>query len=99
MSTEDVIDIWNEYIQDAGHGEISSNDEAFFVDMFISPYDAVLAAAYGDWNVNDDYVCLDDHENLQSFSHWQDDNSPVDADILADWLTDNPEKLDEYDIE
>ena len=94
MSTEDVIDLWNECIQDAGYtdDEIFSNDEAFFTDMFISPYDAVLAAAYGDWHVNDDYVCFDGYGNLRSFRGWQDDNSPVDTDILADWLIENPDK-------
>lgn len=70
MPTEDVIDLWNEFIQDIGYtddGEVFSNGEAFFRDMFDSPYDAVLAAAYGDWLVNDDYVCFDGYGNLQSF--------------------------------
>ena len=37
--------------------------------------------------------------NVESFDYWQDSNSPIDVDVLAEWLMENPEKLEELGIE
>lgn len=101
METERVIELWNECIEYTGYtdDEVYENGEFFFNEIFRNPYDAAMAVAYGDWRVNDDYVCFNGYGNLESFNYWQDNNSPVDEDALVDWLMENPDKAAEIGVE
>lgn len=89
MDNEKIINLWNECVGENRypHEEdiIYTNNCAFF-NSFYTPSDAVLAVIYGNYNENDDYVIIDKSENVQSFTDWDDVHSPVDIDILADWL-------------
>lgn len=101
MDTERVIELWNECAESKCYydNRVYDNDEAFFNEMFRTTYDAVRAASNGDYNVHDDYVVFDGYANVESFDYWQDSNSPIDVDVLAEWLMENPEKLEELGIE
>lgn len=101
MVDMEVITLWNECAESKGYYDdrVYDNDETFFNEMFRTTYDAVRAATNGDYNVHDDYVVFDGYANLQSFDWLDDNNSPVDEDILVDWLMENPKKLDELGIE
>lgn len=97
MPNAKVIKLWNECIRDNDYSdnEVFFNNRVFFNEMFDSAYDAVLSVTYGDWKERDEYVVFDSHKNAQSFTSWEDMNSPIDADVLADWLFENQEKAKE----
>lgn len=101
MVDTEVITLWNECAESkcCYDDRVYDNDETFFNEMFRTTYDAVRAATNGDYNVHDDYVVFDGYANLQSFDWLDDNNSPVDEDILVDWLMENPEKAAELGIE
>ena len=92
MDNAKVIKYWNEYVgetcieeKDYAHIMIYTNNCGFF-NTFFMPFDAVLAVMQGHYNENDDYVVIDESENVQSFTDWDDTYSPVDVNILIDWL-------------
>ena len=72
-----VINLWNNYVGEKCYLHedevIYTNDCAVF-NTFFTP------------NENDDYVVIDENNNAQSFTNWDDAKSPVDIDILVDWL-------------
>ena len=64
------------------YNKIAYNDENFF-ELFDSPFDAAWAVSIsGKWAWNDDFVCFDEEGHLTSFTHWDDENSPITADKL-----------------
>ena len=101
MYSDKVVELWNECIRDKNYpdDEVFYNDEEFFNEMFGNAYGAVLSVTLGDWRNSDDYVAFDGYGNVVSFNYWNDYNSPIDVDILAEWLSENPAKLEELGIE
>lgn len=87
MDNAKVINLWNECVEEKSYpySTVYTNNCAFF-NSFYTPADAVLAVIYGNYNENDDYVIINKSENVQSFTDWNDVHSPVDINILADWL-------------
>ena len=87
MDNAKVINLWNICIP---HEDctIHTNNCAFF-NTFFTPYDAVMSVLYGHYKEEDNYVIIDAHDNVQSFTNWDDAKSPVDIDILANWLLEN----------
>ena len=90
MDNAKVINLWNNYVGEKcyPHNTVYTNNCAVFNSLF-TPYDAVMSVLYGHYNENDDYVIIDESENVQSFTDWDDTYSPVDVDILANWLLEN----------
>lgn len=87
MDNAKVINLWNECIAEKSYpyNTIYTNNCAFF-NTFFMPFDAVLAVMHGHYNENDDYVVIDESENVQSFTDLDDIHSPVDIDALVNWL-------------
>ena len=90
MDNARVINLWNECVAEKSYPyntiyTIYTNNCGFF-NTFFMPFDAVLAVMHGHYNENDDYVVIDESENVQSFTNWNDTKSPVDMNILVDWL-------------
>ena len=87
MGNARIINMWNEYVGEKScpYHTVHTNNCAFF-NAFFMPFDAVLAVMHGHYNENDDYVIIDESENVQSFNDWDDIYSPVDIDALANWL-------------
>lgn len=93
MDNMKVINLWNNYVGEKSYPHntiytIYTNNCAFF-NTFFMPFDAVMSVLYGHYNENDDYVIIDEHDNVQSFTNWDDAKSPVDIDILSNWLLEN----------
>ena len=61
-----------------GETKISRNNREFFERKFMSSYDAAWAVSLGDWRWTDNFVCFDAEGFPVSFSHWDDENSPID---------------------
>ena len=92
MDNAKVINLWNNYVGEKCYphedGTIYTNNCAFF-NTFFMPFDAVLAIMHGNYKEEDNYVIIDEHKNVQSFTNWDDEKSPVDIDILANLLLEN----------
>ena len=92
MDNAKVINLWNNYVGEKCYPHendtIYTNNCAFF-NSFFTPYDAVMSVLYGHYNEDDVYVIIDEHDNALSFTNWNDVKSPVDIDILANWLLEN----------
>lgn len=89
-SNEDIIRAWNNYCSEECMDDyIYDNDEYFFEEMFEKADDAVRAVCYGEYHYQDEYVVFNAYGNLDSFDYWKDENSPIDLDILAEYLVDN----------
>lgn len=101
METEHVIALWNECIEYTGYTDdrVYENGEDFFNEMFRNPYDAAMGVAFGNWRCSDRYVVFNGYANVESFQYWQDSNSPIDVDVLAEWLMENPDKAAEIGVE
>lgn len=89
MDNAKIINLWNKYVGEKCYPHeddvIYTNNCAVF-NSFFTPYDAVMSVLCGHYDENDDYVIIDEHENVQSFTNWNDMKSPVNIDILVDWL-------------
>ena len=96
--TESLISIYNDYADMNKYERINDNDEHTINDLYSSPYDALLAASYGDYNPNHDYFIYDGYNNLSSFNYADDDNSPIDFDELAQWIVNN-ELYNDYNFD
>lgn len=94
----DLVATYNDYACNNGYEHVMTNDEYNINTCFNSPYDAIQAAQYGDYNANHEYYILNGSANLVSFNYPTDDNSPIDIEELAQWIVDN-ELFDDYDIE
>ena len=89
MDNAKVINLWNNYVGEECYlheDEVIYTNNCAVFNSFFTPYDAVCAVLYGHYNENDDYVVIDENNNAQSFTNWDDAKSPVDIDILANWL-------------
>ena len=77
-----LVSLWNAY-ESRGGNKIYVNDADFFKNTFDNSYDAAWAVSLsGRWRYADDYVFFDEDGYLTSFSHWDDENSPIDLDKL-----------------
>ena len=89
MDNAKVINLWNNYVGEKCYPHeddtIYTNNCAFF-NTFFTPYDAVMSVLYGNYNEDDVYVIIDEHDSVQSFTNWDDVYSPVDVDILANYV-------------
>ena len=99
MDNVKVIKYWNEYVgetcleeKDYAHVMVYTNNSAFF-NSFFTPFDAVLSVKNSHYDENDNYVVIGEGNKVQSFTDWNDAKSPVDIDILADWLFDKVNKI------
>ena len=96
-NTEAMVSIYNQYADAMRYERINDNDGHTINDLYSSPYDALLAASYGNYNPNHDYFTFDGYNNLSSFNFTDDDNSPIDISELAEWINNN-ELYNNFDI-
>ena len=98
MGNARVFNLWNKYVGEKSYpyNTVYTNNCAVF-NSFFTPYDAVMSVLYGHYNENDDYVIIDESENVQSFTDWDDIHSPVDIDALVNWLIEKEGLKNEID--
>ena len=101
LSYVEIMYLWNEYADKNGMADkkVYKNTLDFLDEAFTCPSDAVLAVTCGKYKEGDVYTTFDSLGNLVTFMFWDDEDSPIDANIIADWLLDNPMKAAEYGIE
>ena len=74
-----LISIYNAQAEN----KIYVNDADFINNSFENAYDAAWAVSLsGKWTWSDDYAYFDGEGLLTSFSHWDDETSPIDLDKL-----------------
>ena len=82
-----LVSLWNKLIDEEGEdkgygGKVFSNNKEFFKNSFDNAYDAAWAVSVGDYKWTDTFVFFNREGNLSSFSHWNDENSPIDIDRI-----------------
>ena len=80
-----LITLWNCHIENEGRydSKIFFNNREFFKNSFENSYDAAWAVSLsGKWKWTDDYVYFNGEGYITSFSHWDDENSPIDIDKI-----------------
>ena len=79
-----IVTMWNTYVEAVERDKkISPNNKEFFENSFDNQYDAAWAVSLsGQWSWTDDYVCFDEDGYITSFTHWDDEGSPIDIDKL-----------------
>ena len=97
LADYEIIAIHNDYCEanNDSYSHIIDNDNEAIDSMFNSPSEAIRAATFGDYHSSHNYFVLDGYANLVSFNYASDDNCPIDASELAQWLI-NEDKLSEY---
>lgn len=101
MDNKEVIDLWECYCSenDCLDDGIYNNDMDTIDGCFSKPHQAVLAVADGDWHEPDEYFRFNGYGNIESFSYWNDVNSPIDVSALIDWLiNDGIDAAEAYDL-
>ena len=79
-----LVSLWNAYVEAEGRdNKIYVNDADFFNSTFDNSYDAAWAVSLsGRWSWTDEFVYFDDEGYITSFSHWDDERSPINLDKL-----------------
>ena len=81
-----LISLWNAYLEGEDgryDNKIYVNDADFFANTFGNAYDAAWAVSLsGRWAWSNDFVYFDEDGYITSFSHWDDETSPIDLDKL-----------------
>lgn len=96
LSDSEKITLWNEYQREISSNDlIYENEESFFEEYFSSAIEAVKAVHFGSYNYNDTYVSFDGYDNLNSFDNVDDE---ITFSELAEWLQENPDNYQDYDI-
>ena len=76
-----LISIYN--AQNDTDNKIYVNDADFFENSFDNSYDAAWAVSLsGRWSWTDEFVYFNDEGYITSFSHWDDERSPINLDKL-----------------
>lgn len=91
-SYEDLKQLWNEYASCTGDGAYIYDDIEEFADIYEA--DGVELARkvfFGDVKNWGDNVYLDGYENFASC--WNVQSSPIDLDVLAEWLEDEDHEV------
>lgn len=78
-----IVAMWNKYVEDKDGSKIFLNNKEFFENSFNNAYDAAWAVSLsGKWRWDEDFVYFDEEGYISSFSHWDDERSPIDIDKL-----------------
>ena len=78
-----LVSMWNAYLEAEGEdNKISLNNKEFFKNSFENAYDAAHAVAIGNWRWTDTFIFFDEDGYLVSFTHWDDETSPIDLDKI-----------------
>lgn len=82
---EDILLVaaWNEYASTMDEETICLNDKEFFENFFANKYDTAWAVSLSEkWSREDRFVYFNFNGRLSSFTHWNDENSPIDVDKI-----------------
>ena len=95
LYTDDIVNAWNNYIAEVN----LTDDEVFPMDDFSEnmqwrpALDVVIDCMLGEFDYNDYYYWIDLSTNITSFSHWDDDDSPIDMEAMIDFMVEKSNAL------
>lgn len=95
----ELVSLWNDFC------EVDNRQENVIYDLDDYTIDSVFEYAsealknLGEFDYGDDYFAYDGYGYINSFSGALDTFSPVDLDMLVDWLEENTDIADEYGLE
>lgn len=95
----DLAELWNNYCDYSNYPDdrIYDNDIEMMDEFFDSIAD--FFRAMGEYSEHDDFFALDGYAVLNSFDKLTSPYSPIDFDLLAEWLADDEMRCHQYDIE
>lgn len=83
--TEDLASLWNEICEYADYYIYSGVED--MAELYSDPASFARAVYFGDvQNWLDDYATFNGYGNIVTFNYWDDENSPIDLDLLAERL-------------
>lgn len=92
FSFDDLVALWNEYASDKdGDAHIYDSVEEFAVNFEIDSVALARMVYFGDIRNWTDMVYLNGYGNFRSC--WDVENSPIDLDVLAEWLEDEEHEV------
>lgn len=99
LTNSELVNLWNEYCDRDNRQDniIYTLDDCTLDSIFVNPSDVIKHM--GVFNYYDDYFTFNGYGNMCSFSNVFDTYSPFCIGDICDWLEDNPDVADEYDIE
>ena len=79
-----IVSMWNKYIEGENNdNKVFRNTPENFNEKFKNPYDAAWAVGISrNWRWTDEYAYFDDEGYLTSFSHWDEETSPIQIDKI-----------------
>lgn len=86
MDFADLAYIWNEYASENGDEQIYDSIEEFAANFGAEGAELARMVFFGDVKNWGDMVYLNGYGNFQSC--WNVENSPIDLDVLAEWMKD-----------
>lgn len=84
MAFSDLVYIWNEYASENGYEQIYDSVEEFAANFETDGAELARMVFFGDVRSWSDNVYLDGYGNFRSCLDVE--SSPIDLDVLADWL-------------
>lgn len=89
--SEDLVSLWNDFCDGDDYIHQGVEDMA---ELYSDPASFGRAIFFGDvQNWLDDYACFNGYGNIVTFNYWDDKNSPIDLDLLAEWLEENDHEV------
>lgn len=96
LTENEILEIWNDYCK--SNHTIFDNDKYFFENQMREwhPYEIAIAICNGNYNIDDNYVCLNEAEefNLISFNSYNDKNSPFNLSELIQYIIENQNEIE-----
>lgn len=87
FSFDDLVALWNEYASENDYEQIYDSVEEFAANFDVDSVALARMVFFGDVKNWSDTVYLDGYGNFRSC--WNVENSPIDLDVLAEWMKEN----------
>lgn len=83
-----VVALWEECAEAGGYIRIFQNGVAFFEDLFsgCDIGEVMKRVFFGRFNTSDSYIYFNGYNNLVTFNHHYDEDSPIDYEMLAEYI-------------
>lgn len=97
LTSREIINLYNQYADRNRYTRIDYTSEIDYL-LTGSASEIISAIDTDNFNLNDDLMVYHDLYGYQTFSYYDDDNSPVDLKEIANYIIRNDECLENSDI-
>lgn len=95
----DLAQLWNDYCQEVGYmDDIIYVNDIDDMDCYFKSI-ADFYRAMGEYNEHDDFYAYNGYGIFNSFDKLTSEYSPIDFDLLIEWLMDDAFRCKQYNIE